>query len=83
MEVEASCCGAAFLQTGNLVKVETFMMRKEQHIKILEENLKQAAENLNLEERWTYQQDNDPKQTAKEVKKWIQDEDINGRKSES
>lgn len=32
---------------GNLVKVEG-IMRKEQYIKILEENLKQAAENLNL-----------------------------------
>lgn len=83
MEVEASGCWAAFLQMGNLVKVETFMMRKEQYMKILEENLKQAAENLNLEERWTYEQDNDPKQTAKEVKKWIQDQDINVKKSES
>lgn len=61
---------------GNLVKVDG-IMRKEQYIQILEENIKQAAENLNLGEHWTYQQDNDPKHTAKVVKKWFHDNDIN------
>lgn len=40
---------------GNLVKVEG-IIRKEQYIKILKENLKQAAENLNLGDYWTYSQ---------------------------
>ena len=57
---------------GNLVKVEG-IMKKEQYIQILEDNIRQSAENLHLGPNWTYQQDNDPKHTAKAVKKWFQD----------
>jgi len=60
---------------GNLVKVDG-IMKKEQYIKILEENIKQSAEKLHLGEHWTYQQDNDPKHTAKSVKKWFRDNDV-------
>ena len=60
---------------GNLVKVDG-IMKKEQYIKILEENIKQSAEKLHLGENWTYQQDNDPKHTAKSVKKWFRDNDV-------
>ena len=45
---------------GNLVKVDG-IMKKEQYIKILEENIKQSTEKLHLGQHWTYQQDNDPK----------------------
>ena len=60
---------------GNLVKVDG-IMKKEQYIKILEENIKQSTEKLHLGEHWTYQQDNDPKHTAKSVKKWFRDNDV-------
>ena len=57
------------------VKVDG-IMKKEQYIKILEENIKQSAEKLHLKEHWTYQQDNDPKHTAKSVNKWFGDNDV-------
>lgn len=62
--------------TGNLVKVEG-IMRKEQYMKIMNENIRQSAKKLGLGSKWTYQQDNDPKHTAKMVKKWFQDNNIN------
>lgn len=62
--------------TGSLVKVEG-IMRKEQYMKIMNENIRQSAEKLGLGLEWTYQQDNDPKHTAKIVKKWFQDNNIN------
>ena len=60
---------------GNLVKVDG-IIKKEQYIKIHEENIKQSAEKLHLGEHWTYQQDNYPKHTAKSVKKWFWDNDV-------
>ena len=51
-------------------------MKKEQYIKILN-NIRQSAEKLGLGHQWTFQQDNDPKHTAKVVKKWLADKNIN------
>ena len=62
--------------TGNLVKVQG-IMRKEDYLRILHENVKESAENLQLGHNWKYQQDNDPKHTAKVVKKWFKDNDVN------
>lgn len=61
--------------TGNLVKVQG-IMKKEDYIRILDENVKESAEKLKLGQNWMYQQDNDPKHTAKVVKKWFKDNDI-------
>lgn len=67
---------------GNLVKVDG-IMRKEHYVKILEENIWQSAEKLGLGQHWTFQQDNDPKHTAKVVKKWFLENDVNVAQSES
>ena len=67
---------------GNLVKVDG-IMRKEDYVKILEENIWQSAEKLGLGQHWTFQQDNDPKHTAKVVKKWFLENDVNVAQSES
>ncbi|KAK3517172.1 hypothetical protein QTP70_000287 [Hemibagrus guttatus] len=56
----------------NLVKVDG-IMKKEDYLKILVENLVVSAHKLNLPENWTYQQDNEPKHTARVVKQWFRD----------
>ncbi|KAI4895152.1 hypothetical protein NFI96_027349 [Prochilodus magdalenae] len=61
---------------GNLLAVNG-TMKKEQYIKILNNNIRQSAEKLGLGNRWTFQHDNDPKHTAKVVKKWLADKNIN------
>ncbi|KAI4872969.1 hypothetical protein NFI96_023649 [Prochilodus magdalenae] len=53
---------------GNLIAVNG-TMKKEQYIKILNNNIRQSAEKLGLGNRWTFQHNNDPKHTAKVVKK--------------
>ena len=61
--------------TGNLVKVQG-IMKKEDYIKILEKNMKESAERLQLTNNWKFQQDNDPKHTAKIVKKWFREDNV-------
>ncbi|KAG2461018.1 TCB1 transposase, partial [Polypterus senegalus] len=44
---------------------------------ILDENLLQSALDLRLERRFIFQQDNDPKHTAKISKEWLHDNSVN------
>lgn len=55
---------------GNLVFIES-TMRKEDYLKILQQNLKSSVQKLGLSPNWTFQQDNDPKHTAHVVKNWL------------
>lgn len=61
--------------TGKLFTVDG-IMRQDQYIKILTENLKPSAEALSIGANWVFQHDNDPKHTAKSVKKWLSDNEV-------
>ncbi|KAK3565294.1 hypothetical protein QTP86_004792 [Hemibagrus guttatus] len=60
----------------NLITVNG-TMKKEQYIKILNNNIRQSAEKLGLGHQWTFQHDNEPKHTAKVVKKRLAEKNIN------
>ena len=44
---------------------------------ILDENLLQSAQDLRLGRRFTFQQDNDPKHTAKTMQEWLRVKSLN------
>jgi hypothetical protein len=44
---------------------------------ILDENLLQSTQDLRLGRRFTFQQDNNPKHTAKTTQEWLQDKSLN------
>uniref|UniRef100_A0AAZ3SCL6 Transposase n=1 Tax=Oncorhynchus tshawytscha TaxID=74940 RepID=A0AAZ3SCL6_ONCTS len=62
--------------TGRLVSIEG-KMNKAKYSKILNENLLQSAQDLRLGRRFTFQQDNDPKHTAKTTQEWLWDKSLN------
>jgi hypothetical protein len=43
----------------------------------LDKNLLQSAQDLRLGRRFTFQQDNNPKHTAKTMQEWLQDKSLN------
>ena len=59
--------------TGKLVRIEG-MMDGSKYRKIIERNLLQSSRDLRLERRFTFQQDNNPKHTAKAILEWLQRE---------
>lgn len=61
---------------GNLDFIET-TMTKEVYIENLKKNLQPSVRKLRLRGRVIFQQDNDPKHTAKIVKKWFEDNKVN------
>ena len=62
--------------TGRLVKIGG-KMNAAIYRDILEEKLLQSALDLRLGRRFIFQQDNDPKNTAKISKGWLQDNSVN------
>ena len=54
-------------ETVRLVRIEG----KRNRAKILHENLLQSTQDLRLGQRFTFQQDNNPKHTAKTTQEWL------------
>ncbi|XDV35991.1 hypothetical protein PO909_005845 [Leuciscus waleckii] len=67
------CFSAA--ETGRLVAIEG-KMNAAKYRDILDENLLQSALDLRLGRRFTFQQDNDPKHTAKITKVWLHNNSV-------
>ena len=61
--------------TGRLLRIER-TMNGAKYRNILDENLLQSANDLRLEQKCTFQQDNDPKHTAKELLEWLQNKSL-------
>ena len=61
--------------TGRLVRIEG-KMDAEKYRAILSENLFQNVQDLRLGRRFTFQQDNDPKHTAKKTQEWLQENSV-------
>ncbi|KAG2462119.1 TCB1 transposase, partial [Polypterus senegalus] len=62
--------------TGRLVRIKG-KMTAAMYRDILDENLLQSALDLRLGRRFIFQQDDDPKNTAKISKEWLQDNSVN------
>ena len=62
--------------TGRLVRIEG-KMNGAKYREILDENLLQSTQDLRLGRRFTFQQDNDPKHTAKTTQEWLRDKSLN------
>jgi hypothetical protein len=58
--------------TGRLVMIEG-KMNGAKYREILDENLLQSPQHLRLVQKFTFQQDNDSKHTAKKMQKWLRD----------
>ena len=62
--------------TGRLVRIGR-KMNGAKYREILDENLLQSTQDLRLGLRFTFQQDNDPKHTAKTLQEWLRDKSLN------
>ena len=63
-------------ETGRLVRIEG-KMDGGKYREILDKNLPQSTQDLRLGQRFTFQQDNDPKHTAKTTQEWLLDKSLN------
>ena len=75
MVVAASCCGDVF-QRQRLVRIEA-KINGAKYREILDENLLQSTQDFRLGRMFTFQQDNDPKHTAKTTQEWLWDKSLN------
>ena len=77
MVVAASCCRDVFQAgTGRLVRIEG-RMNGEKYREIIDDVLSALVQVLRLGQRFTFQQDNDPKPTAKTMQEWLRDKSRN------
>ena len=74
MVVAESCCFSV-AGTGRLVRIEG-KMNGAKYREILDENMLQSTQDLRLGWRFTFQQDNDPKHTAKTMQEWLRDKSL-------
>ena len=63
--------------TEKLVRIEGMMGNSWKYREILEGNLFQSSRDLRLGRRYTFQQDNDPKHTAKATLEWFKGKHLN------
>jgi hypothetical protein len=68
------CFSAAGTETR--VRIEE-KMNGAKYREILDENMLQSAQDLRLGQRFTFQQDHDPKHTAKTMQEWLWDKSLN------
>ncbi|GFU54095.1 transposable element Tcb2 transposase [Trichonephila clavipes] len=57
-------------EVGNLAVIDG-IMNQYNYLNILKNNLSQSASKLGLDRSFTFQQDNDPKHTARVVREWL------------
>ena len=62
--------------TGRLVRIEA-KMKEGKYREILDENPLQNTQDLRLGQRFTFQQDNNPKHTVKTTQEWLWDKSLN------
>jgi hypothetical protein len=62
--------------TGRLVRIEG-KMNGAKYREIIDENLLQSTQDLRLGRRFTFQQVNGPKHTAKTTQEWLRDKPLN------
>jgi hypothetical protein len=62
--------------TGKLIRIEG-KMNGAKYRETLDENMLQSTQDLQLRQRFTFQQDNDPKHTAKTTQEWLRDKSLN------
>jgi len=62
--------------TGSITRIHG-TMNAIKYLDILKTNLFKSVDTLKLGQNWTFQQDNDPKHTAKIVKTWLTENNVN------
>ena len=73
MVVAALCCGMFFSgRDWRLVRIGA-KVKETKYIEILDENLLQSTQDLRLGQRFTFQQNNGPKNTAKTTQECLRD----------